>query len=179
MELELGEGLLQNQMRKVSDTELCKLYFAAALFFRGKGRNMSRREIREHIFRMLFGIEFYNEEEMKEQMDLYFEEVLDDDLDNHPSFVSGEDQVYIKDKAAKVAALVPQLDECINSVATGWKTGRMGKADLTILRLAVYEMKYDDTIPVGVAINEAVELAKKFGSDESSAFVNGILAKLV
>ena len=55
----------------------------------------------------------------------------------------------------------------------------MGKAELTILRLAVYEMKYDEDIPVGVAINEAVELAKKFGSEEAPAFVNGILAKLV
>ena len=55
----------------------------------------------------------------------------------------------------------------------------MGKADLSILRLAVYEMKYDEEIPVNVAINEAVELAKKFGSDDSPAFVNGILAKLV
>ena len=78
-----------------------------------------------------------------------------------------------------IAKKVPEIDESINQIATGWKTGRMGKAELTILRLAVYEMKYDDEIPVGVAINEAVELAKKFGSDDSPAFVNGILAKLV
>ena len=55
----------------------------------------------------------------------------------------------------------------------------MGKVELTLLRLAVYEMKYDDDIPVGVAINEAVELAKTFGGDGSPAFINGILAKLV
>ena len=54
----------------------------------------------------------------------------------------------------------------------------MGKVDLTLIRLAVYEMKYEDEIPVGVAINEAVELAKKYGTDESSSFVNGILAKI-
>ena len=72
-----------------------------------------------------------------------------------------------------------EIDEKINEVAKGWKTQRMGKADLSILRLAVYEMKYDEEIPVNVAINEAVELAKKFGSDDSPAFVNGILAKLV
>ena len=63
-------------------------------------------------------------------------------------------------------------------MAKGWKTGRMGKAELAILRLAVYELKYDEDVPVKVAINEAVELAKKFGGDESPAFVNGILAKL-
>ena len=78
-----------------------------------------------------------------------------------------------------MAKLIPEIDEKINEVAKGWKTQRMGKADLSILRLAVYEMKYDEEIPVNVAINEAVELAKKFGSDDSPAFVNGILAKLV
>ena len=61
--------------------------------------------------------------------------------------------------------------------AEGWQTKRMGKVDLTILRLAVYEIKYDEDIPTGVAINEAVELAKKFGQDSSPAFVNGVLAK--
>ncbi|MBO6015159.1 MAG: transcription antitermination factor NusB, partial [Lachnospiraceae bacterium] len=65
----------------------------------------------------------------------------------------------------------------IRQTATGWTMERMGKVDLTILRLAVYEMKMDDTIPVSVAINEAVELAKKFGQDESPSFVNGVLAK--
>lgn len=64
-------------------------------------------------------------------------------------------------------------------MAEGWKTGRMGKVDLTLIRLAVYEMKYDEDVPVGVAINEAVELAKKYGTDESPAFINGVLAKLV
>ena len=54
----------------------------------------------------------------------------------------------------------------------------MNKVDLTILRLAVYEMKWDDSVPVGVAINEAVELAKKYSSDDGPAFVNGVLAKL-
>ena len=66
----------------------------------------------------------------------------------------------------------------MNEVAKGWKTTRMGKVDLTIIRLAVYEMKYEEDIPVKVAINEAVELAKQYGTDDSPAFVNGILAKL-
>lgn len=140
---------------------------------------MSRREVREHIFKMLFGIEFFEEKELDEQMDLYFEQVLDDELQNHPSFVSEESKEYLKERAKAVAEKVAEIDESINQVAKGWKTTRMGKADLSILRLAVYEMKYDDQIPVGVAINEAVELAKKFGSDDSPAFVNGILAKLV
>ena len=72
-----------------------------------------------------------------------------------------------------------QIDGQINEAAKGWRTDRMGKVELTLLRLAVYEMKYDDDIPQGVAINEAVELAKIFGGDTSSAFINGVLAKLV
>ena len=55
----------------------------------------------------------------------------------------------------------------------------MSKVDLTIIRLAVYEIKFDEDVPAGVAINEAVEIAKKFGQEESSGFVNGVLAKLV
>ena len=78
-----------------------------------------------------------------------------------------------------MAAIDPEIDEKINEIAEGWRTRRMGKVELTILRLAVFEMKYDEEIPEKVAINEAVELAKKFGGDEAPAFVNGILAKLI
>ena len=85
---------------------------------------------------------------------------------------------YIATKFEGICEKITEIDEAINQVAKGWKTGRMGKAELAILRLAVYEMKYDEDVPVKVAINEAVELAKKFGGDESPAFVNGILAKL-
>ena len=91
--------------------------------------------------------------------------------------VSEEMRVEISEKYEKIAEKVTQIDEMINEKAEGWKTGRMGKVDLTILRLAVYEIIFDDTIPTQVAINEAVELAKKFGRDESAKFVNGVLAK--
>ncbi|MDE7009463.1 MAG: transcription antitermination factor NusB, partial [Lachnospiraceae bacterium] len=70
-----------------------------------------------------------------------------------------------------------EIDAMLNEKAKGWSTNRMGKVDLTILRLAVFEIKYDEEIPTGVAINEAVELAKKFGQDSSPAFINGVLAK--
>ena len=70
-----------------------------------------------------------------------------------------------------------EIDTMINTRAKGWTTQRMGKVDLTILRLAVYEIIFDKDVPTSVAINEAVELAKRFGQDESSGFVNGVLAK--
>ena len=72
-----------------------------------------------------------------------------------------------------------EIDEMLNEKTTGWKTGRMNKVDLTILRLAVYEILWDDDIPSSVAINEAVVLAKKFSGEDGPSFVNGVLAKFV
>ena len=131
---------------------------------------MGRRELRESIFQLLFMTEFNDNQEMAEQKQLYLEGIED---------IQDKDQSYIQDKFEKIREKLPEIDEKINQVAEGWKTRRMGKVELTILRLAVYEMQYDEEIPEKVAINEAVELAKKFGRDESPAFINGVLAKLV
>ena len=128
---------------------------------------MSRREMRERIFQLLFRIEFHSKEELSEQL-LYDADEGEDDAD----------AAYIREKTQAVAEKAAELDGLINEIAKGWKTTRMGKVDLTLLRLAVYEIKFDDDIPTGVAINEAVELAKKYGTDDSSPFVNGILAKI-
>ena len=129
---------------------------------------MTRREIREQVFSILFRIEFYPKEELPEQL-----QYISEDLD-----AADPDVVYIQNKILAVADRVEEIDGMINEVARGWKTTRMGKVDLTLLRLAVYEIKFEDDIPTGVAINEAVELAKKYGTDDSSSFVNGILAKI-
>ena len=131
---------------------------------------MTIREEREHIFKLLFLIEFYGKEELEQQEQLYAEELAE---------AKEKDRIYIQEKYERIKEKLPQIDELLGSVSKGWRTERMGKVELTLLRLAVYEMKYDDDIPVGVAINEAVELAKTFGGDGSPAFINGILAKLV
>ncbi len=133
-------------------------------------KHMSRREIREQIFKLLFRAEFYEAEELPEQLQLFLEE---------PDRKEEKDTLYIQDKFEQILARLSGIDEMINQVAQGWKTSRMGKVDLTLIRLAVYEMKYEEDVPVGVAINEAVELAKSYGTDDSASFVNGILAKLV
>lgn len=147
---------------------------------------MTRRELREHCFKMLFGADFYPVEEVPAQLERYFLSPEEEDTDPegnaqilHRTEMKEEEEAYLKERAERITGLVPELDEQINRVAQGWKTRRMGKAELAILRLAVYEMKYDEEIPEKVAINEAVELSKKFGGKDSSAFVNGILAKLV
>ena len=90
-----------------------------------------------------------------------------------------KDTLYIQNKFEQIVSRLPELDEMVNQVAQGWKTTRMGKVDLTLIRLAVYEIKFEEDIPEGVAINEAVELAKIYGTDDSPSFINGILAKLV
>lgn len=138
---------------------------------------MSRRELREQVFKLLFRVEFNDEDAMQEQKELFFdhEGVAVSEDDNIT--VSEDVKTEIAEKYEKIAEKITQIDEMINEKAEGWKTGRMGKVDLTILRLAVYEIVFDDSIPTQVAINEAVELAKKFGRDESAKFINGVLAK--
>ena len=130
---------------------------------------MSRRELREQIFKLLFRIEFNAKEEMQEQVGLFFEE--------EENQADAADTAYISEKFQKICDKLEEIDAALNEKVEGWDTGRMGKVDLTVLRLAVYEILFDEEIPTGVAINEAVELAKKFGQDSSSSFVNGVLAK--
>ncbi len=134
-----------------------------------KDEFMSRRKLREQIFKLLFRVEFHNVEELPQQLSLCEEDSAE---------WSEEERGYISQKFHAIVEKLPELDGMINEVSEGWKTGRMGKVDLTLIRLAVYEMKYEEDIPVKVAINEAVELAKKYGTDDSPGFVNGVLAKL-
>lgn len=130
---------------------------------------MSRRELREMIFKLLFRVEFNSKEELAQQETFFFE-----DEENQ---TEEEDNDQILGKFHKIVEKLDEIDVLLNEKAKGWSTSRMGKVDLTILRLAVFEIKYDEEIPTGVAINEAVELAKKFGQDSSPAFINGVLAK--
>ena len=129
---------------------------------------MVRSELREHIFKMIFQVEFNSMEDMPEHLRLYFEQL---------SHAKDSDLVYIQEKYQKIVDKLPEIDNLLNEKTTGWKTGRMNKVDLSILRLAVYEILWDEDVPQGVAINEAVELAKRFSSEEGPAFVNGVLAR--
>ncbi len=128
---------------------------------------MNQIKIRENVFQMLFCSDFHSKEEIKSQIDMHLNEI------------SVEDKDIITTKVLNVSSKIEEIDEKINEVAIKWTTKRMSKVDLTILRLAYYEMKYDENVPAVVAIDQAVELAKKFGSDNSPKFINGILAKLI
>ena len=130
---------------------------------------MGRSELREHIFKMIFGLEFSENEQINEQLELYLDQLAG---------VQEKDYDYMLEKAKGIAGKVAEIDQIINENTTGWKTSRMNKVDLSILRLAVYEMKWDEDVPVKVAINEAVELAKRFSGEEGPAFINGVLGKI-
>ena len=126
---------------------------------------MTRREIREQVFILLFQREFYGREPFDEQKETYME----------TKEWTEKDQAYIEEHMAKIMDKLPEIDELISEHSNGWKLDRIGKEELAILRLAIYEAKFDEEIPVGVAVNEAVELAKTYGEDGGAAFVNGIV----
>ena len=134
---------------------------------------MKRREQRECIFQLLFRVEFNGQEEMPRQAELFLENMKEE-------YEPGEqDESYILEKYKKVVEMLPEIDLLLEGAARGWKLSRIGKVELTILRLAVYEMRFDEDIPEGVAIDEAVEIAKEYGQESSGGFVNAILAKIV
>lgn len=132
-------------------------------------KKMTRTERREHLYRMLFRMDYYQGDELSDQLELYLEELQE---------CSDKEKQELRDKFQAVICHVTELDAAIEAKSNGWSLQRLAKADLTVLRLAVYELLYDDAVPVGVAINEAVELAKTYGGDKSPGFVNGVLASV-
>lgn len=124
---------------------------------------MNRREAREAAFELLFETEFRTDEQKEEIFAISTEnrEVAPD--------------AYIHDTYFGVHEHLDEIDALINKHAKGWKTSRISKVSRSILRLCVYELLYCKDIPVGVSINEAVELCKKFDEEKARPFVNGVL----
>ena len=132
---------------------------------------MTRRELRTYAFKLLYRTFFHSKEEMIEQEELFF--------DDPEIQIDVFDMEYVKKRVDDVIEKIPEIDVEIDKKATSWKVNRMNYVDLTIIRLAYYEIYFDEDIPMAVAINEAVELANIYGGDDSSSFVNGVLAKLL
>jgi N utilization substance protein B len=129
---------------------------------------MSRSRQREEVFKLIFQIESIEEKDIDKHFNNYLSEIAD---------LSDEGKEEILARAKSTLSYVNEIDDLINKKTTGWKTGRMNKVDLAILRLGVYEIWYDEEIPASVAINEGVELAKKYSGSDGPSFVNSILAK--
>ena len=131
---------------------------------------MKRSAIRELAFQLIYSLEIQKPEELEEQVELYLEcnEVEEN-----------EAKEYIKDAVYGIKENIDVIQRLIEkNLKADWRLDRISKIDLSLLKLAIYEIKYKN-IPYKVAINEGLELAKKYGEESSKNFVNGILASVV
>ena len=141
---------------------------------------MNKREERGHKFKLLFSTLFYEGEEKEEQISHYsFEKEEDDESIIAFDCLPDEEKTYLEAEVLKILERLPELDSMINADTEGWTTKRMSKTDLTVLRLSLYELKFQEEIPKKVVLNEAVEIAKKYGGADSGSFVNGVLARIL
>ncbi len=124
---------------------------------------MTRKQAREEAFILIFEKEF-NSDSLADILSTA-EEVRDIKADE-----------YIKRVFFGVFENVEAIDGIISEKSVGWSIKRISKTALAVLRLAIFEIKYFDEIPVSVSINEAVELAKKYATKEDASFINGILS---
>ena len=136
---------------------------------------MKRHDLREQVFKLLFRVEFNKPEEMPEQFELFCNGF---GTEEETDPLSVKNKELVSSRCDLVREKIAEIDEVINANTEGWDTGRIGKVELAVLRVAVYEMKFDPDVPVNVAIDEAVEIAKKYGQENSGAFVNAILGKI-
>jgi N utilization substance protein B len=129
---------------------------------------MGRKASRELAMKLLYQYEFQDNEKEEQLKEVIGFEDLNDN-----------DKGYIRNIIEGVTLEAENIDNIIETNAKGWKLSRMSKVDIAILRIAIYEIKFRDDVPCNVAINEAVEMAKRYSSKESGAFVNGILGNVV
>lgn len=150
-------------------------------YFMQKGKlYMTRAALRETVFRVLFRYEFFDLESFKSQINLFFAEYPDDidEEEKWPS-INEEAVIEITNKVLDISCHIEEIDSEIEKNCDGWTIDRIGKAELSIMRIAIYEILYDNELETAVSISEAVKLAKKYCDEKSHSFVNGVLAKFV
>lgn len=131
---------------------------------------MNRSDMREYAFKLIYSLEIQKVDNIQEQVDLYFES---------NNIKDEEAKKYITDAILGIEKNKAEiLSDIEKNLKEEWKLNRISKMDLSVLKLAIYEIKFSE-VPYKVSINEAVELAKKYGEDKSKKFVNGILASIV
>ncbi len=130
---------------------------------------MNRRQLRENTFKLIYNSCFHVEESFDEQVELFAKE----------NELSQGELADIVDKVNAVQAKYEDLDEKIAKASKNWSIDRISLVDKSLLRLIIFEALYDEGVPVGVAINEGIELAKKYGSDKSPKFINGVAGKVI
>ena len=149
---------------------------------------MSRRNARRHAFHLVFQIPFLNThgsnltEALAEAKLWYYEGIsgLFEDIEELKGLKRprGRDAQYVDRAIWGVLDKMNDIDGVIENFLRGWEIDRINKVDLAIMRLAIYEMLCELDVPLGVAANEAVQIAKEYGSDESPSFVNGVLGNV-
>lgn len=131
---------------------------------------MKRSAAREQAFKLLYSLQIQNSEDLQEKIDIYIQ---------NNEIVDKQVQDYITNIAIGVKENNEEIEDLIRkNLKKGWDISRVAKIDLVLLKLAIYEIKYND-LPYKVAINETIELAKKYGEDNSHIFINGILANVI
>ena len=133
---------------------------------------MTKHEMREEVFKIIFGLDFHQDEDIRATVEKYMEKSCDLPL-------SYREQERIIERAVAIGSMEAELDAEINAVAKGWTTAYMGRAELNLLRIAVYEINHDATVPDKADANEAIELAKLYCNDDTPKFVNGLLSHFV
>lgn len=142
---------------------------------------MSRKKAREIALHLVFEMgfrEFEAEEILIDRLNESIMQSISGDIELYAGKLSEKQTAYIVDVVKGVAAHLPEIDALIEQNARGWSMKRISRMTMAVLRLAIYEMKYVADVPVGAAINEAVELAKTYETEETGAFVNGILGTI-
>lgn len=131
---------------------------------------MLRSQVREEVFKILFRLPFNKPEEMEEQIQYSLDEL---------EGKSEKNITYIHDKINRILNNITAVDDKISECCEGWSIDRIGKAELAIMRIAVYEILFEEDVPSSVAINEAVELTKAYCDEDAKGFVNAVLGKVV
>ena len=138
---------------------------------------MSRTKAREIALHLIFemGFQQFEDENLNERLDESIMASISGDIALYAGKLSEQQTEYIRSVVKGVAGHLDELDQTIETHAKGWKLSRLSRMTTAVLRLAIYEMRYVDDVPVRVAINEAVELAKVYDAEEAASFINGVL----
>jgi len=145
---------------------------------------MNRRLLRQSAFKIIFSYNFNDDDidqildDISEDSNLYFEQEEDSDERQIPE-ITEKNKEFLNNLVKGTIENIDTIDEIIKNSLRSWTMDRIAKVDLTILRMAIYELIYSKDVPASVVINEAVELGKMFGSDDSGSFINGVLGRVV
>jgi len=143
------------------------------------GGFMSRRLAREFAIQFLYSTDFNRNENTDEMLEDFYEIKKEQGKDGQQDSMKEADMKFAEEIIKGTIGKLQEIDQFIQNNTTGWTKERIAKVDLAILRLALYEILFRDDIPDSVSINEAIELAKKYSTDESGSFVNGVLGKII